>query len=59
MTMVKFVLFPPLTYNDGSQVPTEVLEQIEDQLFALTGGYTVAGVTKGAYRMQSGVKQIQ
>lgn len=58
MAKVKFVLLLPLTYNDGSQVPEDVLCRIEDELFVLAGGYTIAGTGKGAYRMRNGSKQV-
>jgi hypothetical protein len=58
MAKVKFVLLLPLTYNDGSCIPKTVMDQIEDSLFALAGGYHIAGTGKGAYRMRNGAKQI-
>lgn len=58
MAKVKFVLLLPLTYNDGSQVPKDVMDRIEADLFVLAGGYAIAGTGKGAYRMRDGSKQI-
>ncbi len=58
MAKVKFVLLMPLTYNDGSQVPKNVMDRIEDELFVLAGGFNIAGTGKGAYRMRNGSKQI-
>ena len=58
MAKVKYVMLLPLTYNDKSKVPKSVKDQIFDELFLLAGGYHVAGVGKGAYRMKSGQKQI-
>ena len=58
MGKIKYVLLLPLTYNDGSEVPASVREAIFDQLFLLAGGYHVAGVGKGAYRMKDGSKQV-
>jgi hypothetical protein len=54
MAKVKYVLLLPLTYNDKSKVPKNVKDQILDELFALAGGYHIAGAGKGAYRMKSG-----
>ncbi len=54
----KVVLLLPLTFNDGSEVPRPVLERIFEELFAAFNGYTIAGEVEGAYRMQSGAKQI-
>jgi hypothetical protein len=53
----KAVILIPLTYNDGSRVPQEVLDGIFEKLFVLNGGYTVAGTVRGAYRMKDGTKQ--
>jgi hypothetical protein len=58
MARVKYVLLLPLTYNDKSKVPKQVRDQILDELYLLAGGYHIAGVGKGAYRMQSGQKQV-
>ena len=58
MAKVKFVLLMPLTYNDGSQVPKNVMDRIEDELFVLAGGFNIAGTGKGASRMRNGSKQI-
>jgi hypothetical protein len=58
MAKVKYILLLPLTYNDKSKVPKSVKGQIFDELFALAGGYHIAGVGKGAYRMKSGEKQV-
>ena len=58
MAKVKYIILIPLTYNDGTQVPKAVLDDIEADLFALASGYTIAGTVKGAYRMQDGSKQV-
>jgi hypothetical protein len=58
MPKVKFVLLLPLTYNDGSEIPKAVHEQIEEEIFLLAGGYRYGGTGKGAYRIQSSEKQI-
>ena len=58
MPKVKYVLHVPLAYNDGTQIPADVLTEIEEQLFLLAGGYTIAGEGRGAYRMKSGEKQV-
>jgi hypothetical protein len=54
----KVILLLPLTFNDGSVVPQETFNAIYDQLFILCDGYTVAGEVRGAYRMQTGAKQV-
>lgn len=53
----KAILLIPLTYNDGSRVPQEVLDEIFEAIFVLSGGYTAAGTVQGAYRMRDGSKQ--
>jgi hypothetical protein len=53
----KAILLIPLTYNDGTRVPQEVLKGIYEALFALSGGHTNAGRVEGAYRMKDGSKQ--
>ena len=58
MAKVKYIILIPLTYNDGTQVPKPVLDDIEADLFAFASGYTIAGTVKGAYRIQDGSKQV-
>jgi hypothetical protein len=55
----KAILLVPLTYNDGSHVPQEVLDEIYEALFVLSGGHTSAGTVHGAYRMADGSKQTE
>ena len=52
----KCVILLPLAYNDGSPVPMAVLTDIQDQLYAQFGGFTVAGRVTGAYRMADGTR---
>jgi hypothetical protein len=54
----KFVLLVPLKYNDGSDVPPDVILDFQEALFALAGGFTVAGTVEGAYLMEDGNKQV-
>ena len=54
----KFILFVPLYYNDGREVPKKVILDFEDRLYVLGGGITDKGTVKGAYRMADGKKQI-
>ena len=54
---IKFVLLLPLNYNDGRPVPRKVLQRIQDEIFVLAGGFTIAGTVKGAYRMEDGTRQ--
>jgi hypothetical protein len=55
----KAFLLLPLTYNDGSAIPLEVLGGIRDDLYKAFHGWTVEGVVEGAYRMQTGEKRVE
>ncbi len=55
----KAILLIPLTYNDGSRVPQDVLEGIYEALFVLSGGHTSAGTVRGAYRMKDGTEILE
>jgi hypothetical protein len=59
MAREKCVLLFPLTFNDGTAVPTAVLNEFKAELFVIAGGHTVAGTVKGEYRMRSGDKQVE
>jgi len=48
----KIVLYIPLTYNDRSKVPKEVLLDIKEEIFVAWGGHTDEGTVTGTYRMQ-------
>jgi len=58
MARVKYLMLLPLTYNDQSRVPKAVLEEILERIYVFSGGYTIAGAARGAYRMKSGQKQV-
>jgi hypothetical protein len=58
MAKEKYVLLLPLTYNDRTPIPKSVRDHVFDELFVLAGGYHVAGVGRGAYRMKNGSKQV-
>jgi hypothetical protein len=53
----KAILLIPLSYNDGTRVPQEILDGIFEALFVLCGGHTLTGTVRGAYRMKDGTKQ--
>ncbi len=57
-SLPKFILLIPLKYNDGREVPKKVLRDFREKLFALGGGFSIAGTVEGAYRMADGTKQI-
>lgn len=54
----KFILLIPLNYNDGTEVPKEVILDFQEELFLLGGGFTEAGTVKGAYQMEDGSRQV-
>jgi hypothetical protein len=56
--LLKFILLVPLNYNDGTEVPKEIILDFQDKLFLLGGAFTNAGTVKGAYRMEDGSKQV-
>ena len=58
-SLLKFVLLVPLNYNDGRKVPQKVLQDFQEKLFALGGGFTKAGIDEGAYRMSDGGRQVE
>jgi len=58
MSKRKFITLVPLNYNDGSEVPKEIRDQIYEGLFELAGGHYTAGTGQGAFRMKSGNKQV-
>lgn len=53
----KVTLLIPLTFNNGTPVPQEILDRIYTQLYTLCGGLTVGGKVQGSYRMADGTKQ--
>jgi hypothetical protein len=48
MPKTKYVLLLPLTYNDGTRVPKEVRDQIEEELFVRFGGFSLRRVRQGS-----------
>jgi hypothetical protein len=57
-SFTKYLLLIPLRFNDGTLVPPEFMGEFEQRLFALAGGYTIAGLRKGAYKMADGSQAI-
>lgn len=49
----RVTLLIPLTFNDGSEVPSEVMQSIRGELLIAFGGWTIVGTVEGAYRMQA------
>ncbi|HMC88917.1 MAG TPA: hypothetical protein VKI17_05185 [Gemmataceae bacterium] len=53
------VVLIPLTYNDGTRVPRDVIESIQQEVFIAFHGWTIEGTVKGAYRMRTGQKRVE
>lgn len=54
----KVTLLIPVVFNDGTAVPRETLDLIEDQVVAAFKGWTLVGEVAGTYLMQqTGRKQ--
>lgn len=54
--MKKCLFLIPTSYNDGKEIPSDVMSEIFDELFAEFGSYSVAGTTEGAWRLEDGTK---
>lgn len=53
------IVLIPLTYNDGTKVSQDVLLGIFEEIYVAFHGWTNEGAVKGAYRMQTGQKQVE
>jgi len=56
MKMKKCFFLIPTSYNDGREVPTEVMAGIFEELYVNFGGYSITGITEGTFRMADGTK---
>jgi len=52
----KVVLLIPQRYNDGSEIPAEVLQTVYDDLYGAGDGYSSAGEVFGVFRMADGTR---
>jgi hypothetical protein len=52
--MIKCILLIPLRYNDGTEVPEPVVNRVLGEIYDRFGGYSIAGIIQGAYRMANG-----
>lgn len=55
----KATILIPLTFNDGTSISLKTLEKIQDEIFVSFHGWTIEGVVKGAYRMQTGERKVE
>jgi hypothetical protein len=53
------IVLIPLTYNDGTKVPRDILLDIFEEMYLAFHGWTDEGTVKGAYRMQTGRKRVE
>jgi len=56
--IVKYLALVPLRFNDGTEVPADIILEFQDTLFEKFGGFTVCGTVEGAYKMANGKKAI-
>lgn len=54
--MKKCLFLIPTTYNDGREVPPEVLDGVFEELYLNFGGYSITGIAEGTFRMKDGTK---
>ncbi len=55
--MVKATFFLPLTDNDGRSLEAEIAA-VEDECFLAFGAWTLSGYFKGAWRSDTGERQL-
>jgi hypothetical protein len=55
--MVKATFYLPLNDNDGRDLTAEI-QIAEDECFIAFGAWTQVGFFKGAWRMESGLRQV-
>lgn len=56
MKWKKCLFLIPTSYNDGTEVPPEVMDSILSELYLVFDGYSIDGVTKGAWKMKDGAR---
>lgn len=52
--MRKCIILLPLKYNDETEVPTSVINNIKREIDEAFDGHTVGGTVEGTYRMADG-----
>lgn len=55
----KWTIQIPLAYNDGSEVPRAILDQILEEIFVLSNGFQISAPIDGAFRMSDGTKMVE
>ena len=56
MKLKKCFFLLPTSYNDGREVPSEVMDGILDELYLNFGGYSIVGIAEGTWQMTDGTK---
>ncbi len=56
MKLKKCFFLLPTNYNDGRQVPAEVIDGLLEELYLNFGGYSIGGLAQGTWRMKDGTK---
>jgi len=52
----KCLFLIPTTYNDGGEIPAEVIDAVFDELFRVFGSYSQDGITEGTWKLKDGTK---
>jgi len=47
--MLKYSLIVPVNYNDGTEIPPELIQEFEFEVMVLTGGITRESMTEGKW----------
>ena len=55
--MIKAILLVPMLDNDGNPFPEEMFLEVEERLLIEFGGWTFAGVVKGAWLHENRIYQ--
>jgi hypothetical protein len=56
MKLKKCLFLIPTSYNDGREIPAEVILGVIEELFIKFGGVSQSGVTDGLWKMKDGTR---
>jgi len=56
MKRKKCLFLIPTSYNDGREVPAEIILTVFEELFVKFGGVSQSGITEGLWKMKDGTK---
>ena len=54
--MKKCLFLIPTTFNNGDEIPVEVIDSVFDELFRVFGAYSQDGITEGTWKLKDGTK---